>query len=512
MESPGRALISSDASPAARRRAHPTARGRCAAAWLIAGAALVLPVPASAHGLGQRYELPVPLGLYLSGAGLAVGFSFVLMAWFMRRGESRPPIVTLDDRLAGRLLSAPALQWAVRLLALAGFALLVALGLLGPQQPFKNITPLAVWVIWWVGFAYLTAFVGDLWPLVNPWATVYDLARRGRTPGRPPADYPESWGIAPAVLLLGGFVVAELAWSESEVPRALALAMLAYSALTWMAMAVFGRDQWLERGELFSVYFGVLGRFAPLGVQTNPHRRLVARPFAVGLLVDRPVSWTLTVFVLTMLAAVTFDGLIETPIWAGVLHEVRDRVGPVPGEPVAAIAWAVFAALFALLYAGVARAMAWSAGAAPASGAPAGAAPAGAASGTRGLGGWFVLTLVPIGIAYHLAHYHSLLLVAGQYVIPLLSDPLGRGWDLFGTTLYRVDFSVVNAASIWYLSVGAIVIGHVIAVYLAHVMALRVYRDPWVALRSQVPMLVLMVFYTMSSLWILSQPIVKAPS
>jgi hypothetical protein len=132
-----------------------------------------------------------------------------------------------------------------------------------------------------------------------------------------------------------------------------------------------------------------------------------------------------------------------------------------------------------------------------------------AASARRDLAGWFVLTLVPIGIAYHLAHYHSLLLVAGQYAIPLLSDPFGYGWDLFGTTLYRVDFSVVDAASMWYLSVGAIVIGHVVAVYLAHVMALRVYGNARTALQSQIPMLVLMVYYTMSSLWILSQPIVK---
>jgi hypothetical protein len=200
------------------------------------------------------------------------------------------------------------------------------------------------------------------------------------------------------------------------------------------------------------------------------------------------------VFVLLMLAAVTFDGLIETPLWAVLLHELHGWVPNARDELVAAIAWGVFAALFPLLYEGVARAMAWSAGGT--------AAP-------RRLGGWFVLTLVPIGIAYHLAHYHSLLLVAGQYAIPLLSDPFGLGWDLFGTTLYRIDFSVVNAASIWYLSVAAIVIGHVLAVYLAHVMALRVYGDARAALRSQIPMLVLMVFYTMSSLWILSQPIVK---
>jgi hypothetical protein len=465
--------------------------------WLAAGpiALLAHPLPAAAHGLGQRYELPVPLGFYLTGAGLAVGLSFVLMAWFMRGGASLASrTVEFDGPAASRVLNSPALSWTLRLLALTLFVLLVAIGLFGPQRAFKNVTPIAVWVLWWVGFVYLTAFVGDLWPLVNPWATVYDLVRRGRPPARPIAVYQARWGIAPAVLLLAVFVAMELAWTQSEVPRSLALAMLGYSALTWIAMAVFGRDQWLGRGELFSVYFGLLGRFAPLAVKSNPHRRLVARPFAVGLLVEQPAGPTVTVFVLLMLAAVTFDGLIETPLWSALLDVLHDRVGSIRGEPVTAIAWVVFAALFVVLYGGVARAMAWSAG---------------KTSASRGVGGWFVLTLVPIGIAYHLAHYHSLLLVAGQYAIPLLSDPFGLGWDLFGTTLYRVDLSVVNAASIWYLSVGAIVVGHVLAVYLAHVMALRVYGDPRTALRSQIPMLVLMVLYTMSSLWILSQPVVK---
>jgi hypothetical protein len=275
--------------------------------------------------------------------------------------------------------------------------------------------------------------------------------------------------------------------------------MIAYSAFTWIGMAVFGRDVWLARGELFSVYFGILGRFAPLGSGERPGG-LRVRPFASGLLVERPVPPTMTLFVLLMLASVTFDGLIETPLWSAILHYIRDEaagapLGALTDEVLAAGAWAVFAALFALVYWDFVRAMAWSAG---------------TASRPRHLGGRFVLTLVPIGIAYHLAHYHSLLLVAGQYAIPLVSDPLGYGWDLFGTTLYRVDFSVVDAASIWYLSVAAIVAGHVTAVYLAHVTALRVYPDARTALRSQIPMLVLMVLYTMSSLWILSQPVVRA--
>jgi hypothetical protein len=116
---------------------------------------------------------------------------------------------------------------------------------------------------------------------------------------------------------------------------------------------------------------------------------------------------------------------------------------------------------------------------------------------------------VPIAIAYHLSHYLSYLLIAGQNIIPLASDPFGVGSDLFGTRTYRIDIAIVNAKMVWYVAVTAIVVGHVIAVYLAHIMALRVFTTPRQAVLSQIPMLGLMVAYTMISLWILSQPIVS---
>jgi len=126
----------------------------------------------------------------------------------------------------------------------------------------------------------------------------------------------------------------------------------------------------------------------------------------------------------------------------------------------------------------------------------------------RGLAGSFVLSIVPIAIAYHLAHYLSYLLIAGQNIIPLASDPFGAGWDLFDTRSYRLDLGIVNAKMVWYVAVSGIVIGHVVAVYVAHAMALRVFPTARQALFSQIPMLLLMVGYTMVSLWILSQPIV----
>ena len=120
----------------------------------------------------------------------------------------------------------------------------------------------------------------------------------------------------------------------------------------------------------------------------------------------------------------------------------------------------------------------------------------------------FVLSLVPIAIAYHLAHYLSFLAAAAQYLIPLASDPFGFGWNLFGTRSAFVRPGLIDARAVWYVSVAAIVAGHVTALYLAHRAALEEFPDRRSALMSQWPMLVLMVGYTMTSLWIISQPIV----
>jgi hypothetical protein len=132
----------------------------------------------------------------------------------------------------------------------------------------------------------------------------------------------------------------------------------------------------------------------------------------------------------------------------------------------------------------------------------------GSGQSTVALAGLFVTSLVPIAIAYHLAHYLSFLLINGQLLIPLASDPFGFGWDLFGTAGYKADIAIVGAKFAWYTALAAIVVGHIIAVSLAHAVALKVHGDSWRAMRSQYPMLVLMVGYTIAGLWILSQPLV----
>ena len=480
---------------------------RAIAALFLSSALAIAATPAWGHGLGERYDLPLPLPIYLFGAAAAVALSFVVAALVIRRGTGGG-----SRRLA--IPAVPALRHlgtlavgGARVLAVALFLLVLIAAVVGPQSPTHNIAPIAVWVLWWVGFAILTAMLGNLWPIVNPWDALFAwaevLARRVGLASRLSLGLhlPRSVGLAPAALLLALFVVAELVWAGAETPRQLAVALLGYSLLTWAGMALFGRKQWLASGEVFSVYFGVLGRFAPLSVghAGGPHA-LVLRPYGVGL-IERQATppWSQT-FVLVMLASVTFDGFTETPLWAELASALAATVGTLPEAATIAIGWFVFLGVLTALYASFAWAMAQAVRHGN-----------GLADAPRPseLGRQFVATLVPIAIAYHLAHYLSFLLIAGQYAIPLLSDPFGLDWDLFGTALYRVDFGIVDARFIWYLAVSAIIAGHAIAVALGHLTALRIFGPGKAALRSQYPMLVLMLAYTMCSLWIMAQPIVR---
>jgi hypothetical protein len=221
------------------------------------------------------------------------------------------------------------------------------------------------------------------------------------------------------------------------------------------------------------------------------------RPFGAGLSETRGISPSMVAFVLLLLSTVTFDGVTATPAWAALDSALYDALSPL-GSARATVITTLGLMACPLVFAGVYLVFAdWM-----------------ATLGDRRLSTGtvarlFVLSLVPIAIAYHLAHYFTYLLIQGQLVIGLVSDPFGFGGDLFGTARYRPDIGIVGARFAWYTAVIAIVVGHIVAVYVAHVVAIREYAAPRAARRSQLPMLVLMVGYTMVSLWIIAQPIVE---
>ncbi len=527
----------------ARRVREPVIRAAAVPAAVLAWCvpALVCARPVLAHGFGQRYDLPVPLWLYLYGAAGAVLLSFVVFGLFVgeqRVGGGYPRLNLLKFGLFRATLASPAFVSGMRVASVALFALVILAGLVGNQTPVLNLVPTVVWVIWWVGFSLFVAIVGNLWALVNPLKVVFEwadrLARRlGVDEGlESDAPYPASWDVWPALALFFIFVWVELVFPGSATPRNVAFLILLYSSVTWAGMSLFGKEAWLRNGEAFSVFFSILARFAPTEVRVtgggayeecdvcgaeggpekadndcvNCHacfaraapgeRELNLRPPAVGLLRSDGRSVGRLAFVVFMLASVTFDGLLATPLWVGGMFFLQSATGSfgVAGTLLYGTLGLVgVPLLFFGLYAGFVRLC----------------GAMGGGAGFWGLAGAFAYSLVPIALAYQAAHYYTLLITEGQNLFALASDPFGWGWDLLGTAGYEVDVNVVGAALVWYSQVALIVAGHVVAVYLAHAVALREAPSPKLALRGQLPMVVLMVLYTVTSLWVLSQPVVE---
>lgn len=488
--------------------------------------AFLVPSPAFAHAFGQTYDLPIPLWLYLFGAGAAVLLSFVPVSLLAGVEDARSPLRyprfdVFRIRFIRAALTNGAFLFSVRLLSVALFLLVIVAGLFGVQDAGLNIAPTFVWVLWWVGFSFFTALVGNLWPLVNPWKILFEWAEglagrlgAGLRLGEP---YPKSWGVWPAVLLYAAFVWVENVFSGSATPVYLAVLALNYSVLTWGGMVVYGKETWLRNAEVFSVFFGLLGRFAPTEVRVRSsrpcadcpqdcapdadgcvncyacfaaapkgERELCLRPPFVGLGRPETVPPGGVFFVVLVLAGVAFDGLLETPLWVWLQA----------GVPVSRTLLLV---VLPVLFFGVYLAFVWSS-----------RLVGGGEGPLRRYAAGYVFSLVPIAVAYQVAHYYTLLLVQGQAILRHVSDPFGWGWDLFGTADFTVNAGLIGARFVWYSQVALIVVGHVVAVYLAHAVALRLFKDNRRAVWSQVPMLALMVLYTVFSLWLLAQPIVGA--
>jgi hypothetical protein len=463
-------------------------------AAVLVGSALV-PEPAAAHGLGGRADLPIPEWLFAWAAAVVLIVSFVGLAVLWRNPQ-------LDDHNGFRLLP----EGLSRLLlnrvtetfaALAGVALLVLTvwsGLAGVQAPQDNFAPTFIYVIFWVGLVPSSIVFGDVFRAFNPWRAIGRaagfVAERLTSRTQPPFRYPGWLGRWPAAAGLLGFAWMELAYSNGADPSMLAVAVLVYTTITLIAIACFGTEAWISRGEAFSVYFNLFSRLSPLTVKDG--RLGLRRPLS-GISKLEPLPGTVALLVV-MIGNVMFDGGSEGKPWVDVAPDIQDffvDLGfsfatslELTSSVGMLIALGIVAAIYAIGVGGV---------------------HAIDHRPTVTVARSFVHALVPIAAVYVLAHYFSLLTFNGQAIAYLSSDPLGKGWDLFGTAGGTIDYGVLGASAIWYVQVGVLVAGHVCGLLLSHDRALALYGRAHAAARSQYWMLAVMVAFTTCGLFLLSQ-------
>jgi hypothetical protein len=455
-----------------------------------------------AHALVAKQDLPIPAWLFAWAASIVLVVSFFALsaAWRKPQFEEerwRPAAAWLTAALRSRPLQMLCGGLAVFLLGVAIYA-----GIHGTEAPDRNFAITFFFVTAWIGFAFVSALFGDVFRVFNPWRAIARVAggayasiarRRLRH-----LAYPERLGRWPAAVGLLGFVWLEVVYGSSGgvavglEPHAAAVAACVYSVYTLAMMALFGTETWCARGEIFSVYFGMFSQLAPFGEKDGRIGR--RRPLAAATHWATSVPGS-TAVVIASIASTSFDGAEDGAYKSGLEHVggwfADAGIGPLATIRITdSIFMAATVAAVAGVYLLGVKGMRSVPGAPP----------------FKELQSGFAHSLIPIALAYLIAHYFSLFVYQEQAQFTYLpSDPLGTATtDLFGTAEYGIDFKALGPNVIWYVQVAALIAGHVLGLTLAHDRALVYWPDYRRASRSQYWMLAVMVSFTCFGLYLLS--------
>lgn len=445
---------------------------------------LVWPGAALAHGIGGRGDLPVPFTAFVIGAGIAIVISFIVLT--LRWNE--PRLQTLDTTIVRR--GRGLWRSVARVVGLIALALVVVDGLVGSGGGgVETIAPVLVWVYFWLVVPFVAAVAGDVWRWLNPFRTIVELVNSD-VDEQP--DLSAKIGVWPAAIVFVAFTWLELVSRNSAEPRTLALAAIVYTLVLIGATRILGVESGLRSFDAFSLYNSLFASISPVDLDPEPSgvgaaiatkdTATVGRRGWLRALPQTPLHAGLTAFVVAMIGTVTYDGLSASEVWSDLVSsDLRRDAGfetlALVGTVLVVGAAYVLAAKGASVLAGSDRS------------------------------GWdvaqsFAHTLVPIGLAYAVAHYFTLVLFEGQLLLIALDDPFGLGWSLLGTG-DRVIVFFLEPIVIWYIQVAVIVGGHIAGVALAHDRAIAEFGGRQAA-RTQYAMLVLMVLLTSLGLFLLS--------
>ncbi|WP_049998564.1 hypothetical protein [Halococcus sediminicola] len=430
----------------------------------------------------SRFTAPIPLSLLFGGAGVTVAAT---AAWLAVTGERSATARTWDGVVIPTNI-AKFVRYGARAIFFSGFLVTIARGLFGPQIAAENFATVFVWAVWFKGVGLLSILIGNPWRVLSPWRTLYDgLARIEGSDIALVDEYPSWLGYWPA---LGGFIVGiGILENLTVVPRspvATAIVIAGYATMMVLGAVVFGRE-WFRYADALSVLYQLFGRVAPVDYRSvDDGYRVVVHPPWTNC--THPVErFGLVAFVVATVYTVSFDGFTNTPEFQSLLFSLRDLLttGPETSVLVYVLGLGGFIAAFVI----VSMAMQI----------------AGAGGGWRNTAIAFAPTVLPIAAAYEVAHNYPfvverlgrLMAIAWSLVLSPVGPPNLLGW--------------LSLPVFWGSQVLLIVAGHVIAVVAAHTVAVERYETLARARRAHLPLVMLMVGYTVISLWVISRPVVS---
>lgn len=430
--------------------------------------ACFVPQQGAAHVSEQGLVLLLPTELYILGGVATVTLTFLLLGL---TPDARVKRLFQPVRLPAFRTSR--VQQITRLFSALVLVGLIFTGRFGHHDPFENPLTLVVWTVFWIGLVSIQGVVFDVWRWINPFRALA-IWKRGMF------SYPAWLGRWPAVIFFiafAGFLLADPAPAD---PPRLAMVVGVYTALTVLGCWVFG-PRWLLRGEFLTVLMRCYSGTALFGRSVGvPGWRLLQR--------GAP-AFSAALFMLALLAVGSFDGLNETFWWLNILG-----VNPLefPGRSAIIGETLVGLGLFLFGLVVVYCATIWL-----------GHMLARGKGKARIAMRIFAPSLLPIAVGYHVAHYLTSFLVDIQYVALFISEHL-LDHEFRVTTGF---FNTVAAVRlIWLSQAFAVVLGHVVAILVAHVLALRLYGTRRQATLSQIPLAALMIAYTLFGLWLLASP------
>ena len=431
------------------------------------------------HGIASRRDLPLPFSFVVVGAVLAlvISFAILIFAWRQPRfervgGRNVPGLTAVIDH--------PVVQVIARALVLATYAW-AGLAMIAGQDLLTNPIFGFVFVWMWVGLVPISLLLGQFWRATNPLRTIHrglcSVARIDPEQGL--LTLPAGIGIWPAAVGLFGF-----GWLELVQPDRTTLAVLRLWALVWLVTLVLGAimfgQRWIGAADPFEAYASTLAQMS-IFRRVGDQIRLV-NPLA-GLNAWHPPPGS-TAVVAAQLGSTAFDSFTNTTSW---IQNVQNSAVP-------STVWGTggLLTMMIIVFVTFSLSAAWM-----------------GRYGDRPAGAYprlMVGSLLPIVLGYVVAHYATLLIAEGQRTAINFSDPLGRGWNVFGSAEMGVNSAIFNhPTAIAAIQACAIVGGHVFGIVCAHEKAVALL-PPDRALRGQLPLLLVMIGYTCAGLLLLFSP------